>query len=104
MGFVLPSPSRGLQSDTQDGDSEVAADFTAENRIGFSSLGPTNYPTQPDAISLLQKRLAAIAELADPASRLIADVPLDNGFLLEFVACHAEGSEITGRQPRCTVG
>ena len=29
--LFLPSPSRGLQPDSQDGDSEVVADFTAEN-------------------------------------------------------------------------
>ena len=29
--FLLPLTSRGLQSDPQDGDLEVVADFTAEN-------------------------------------------------------------------------
>ena len=44
VGSLLPPTGapevsgRGLQSDTQEGDPDVVADFTAKNGIGFSSL------------------------------------------------------------------
>jgi len=45
-------------------------------------FGPTNYPTQPDCANQPQKQRVGVAVATENASRLTADVQLDDGFSL----------------------